>query len=738
MCLLGTLSGRRAPPSTGNRDHEHVTVYSRTAGPGRPAPLGVHHDPVAGGVNVAVHTGGADAVTVCLFDTDANEIGHVPLLERTGHIWHGFITGIEPGQRYGLRVDGAWDPARGARYNPSKLLLDPYARAITGEFRAHPVTFGHVHGGSDRTADDRDSAGEVPFAVVVPASTAPDWARPDTPWSDTVIYELHVRGFTREHPAVPPPQQGTYAGLAHPAVTGYLRDLGVTAVDLLPVHHFVSEEHLLRGGRRNYWGYNTLGYFAPHAGYSSCGSTGGQVSEFRAMVRALHDAGLEVLLDVVYNHSAEGGLHGPTLSFRGLDNATYYRRRTDAGYDDVTGCGNTLDTRHAHVLRLVMDSMRYWVTEMGVDGFRFDLAPALLRGEATVDFRSALLAAIGQDPVLCTVKLIAEPWDLGLGGYVLGGFPAPWAEWNDRFRGGVRDFWRGAAPGVNDLAYRLSGSSDLFGYPGRAPAASVNFVTAHDGFTLRDLVTYETKRNDDNGEDNRDGTQDNRSWNCGVEGESDDGVVAALRERQLRNLLMTLLLSVGTPMLVAGDERGRTQRGNNNAYCQDNEISYLDWSPGQLAERLTAFTRELLRLRAGAQELRRTEFFTGAASGAHGAADITWVSTAGTEMTEADWHDVELRTLGMLLAASADHHRHAAPPRAGYLLLLHAGAEPIKVSLPANGEARRFVTELASELPTPGAPEPGPWAGGDALTLSAHSALLLRIELTGAAADLQR
>ncbi|MGQ0631658.1 MAG: glycogen debranching protein GlgX [Sporichthyaceae bacterium] len=707
-----------------------MNAYSRTADPGRPAPLGVTHDAAAGGVNVAVHSAGADAVTLVLFDDGSAEVGRVPLLERTGHTWHAFVPGISPGQRYGFRVDGPWDPARGARYNPSKVLLDPYARAVTGDFRAHPATFGHVHGASDLAADDRDSAGHVPVGVVVPTTATPVWERRGVAWSDTVIYELHVRGFTRTHPAVPPPFRGTYAGLAHPAVTSYLRDLGVTAVELLPVHHYVSEEHLLRAGRRNYWGYNSLAYFAPHAAYSASGDLGGQVTEFRAMVRALHDAGLEVLLDVVYNHSAEGGLDGPTLSLRGFDNATYYRQRTDARYDDVTGCGNTVDTRHTHVLRLVTDSMRYWVSEMGVDGFRFDLAPALLRNEATVDFRAALLAAIAQDPVLSAVKLIAEPWDLGLGGYVLGGFPPPWSEWNDRFRGSVRDFWRGAASGVNDLAYRLSGSSDLFGYPGRTPAASVNFVTAHDGFTLRDLVTYEAKRNFDNGEDNRDGSTDNRSWNCGVEGESADPEVAALRERQLRNLLMTLLLSVGTPMLVAGDERGRTQRGNNNPYCQDNEISWLDWSPDPLAERLTTFTRALLALRAAAPEFRRGEFFTGAAVAAHGERDITWIGAGGAELTEADWHDPELRTLGMLLGAVPDHHRHAAPPHAGYLLLLHAGADPVKVTLPQNGAPRRFVQELASEIAPPGVGEPRPQVCGEVLTLGPYSALLLRVELT--------
>ncbi len=702
--------------------------------PGRGTPLGASYDAERGGTNVAVFSAAAEAVNLCLLDSTGAETDRIALSEKTGHVWHGFLPGLEPGARYGFRVHGPWDPARGARFNPAKLLLDPYARAITGSFAGHPATFGHVYGGSDLVRDDTDSAPHVPHSVVVDSADywASEWAadtRPDTPWSDTVLYELHVRGFTRSHPDVPAHVRGTYAGLAHPAVVDYLAGLGVTAVELLPVHHFVSEEHLLRDGRRNYWGYNSIGYFAPHAGYSSAGTLGGQVSEFKAMVRTLHAAGLEVILDVVYNHTAEGGTDGPTLSFRGLDNAGYYRLRDGRRYDDVTGCGNTLDARAAHVVGLIADSLRYWVTEMGVDGFRFDLASALIRGDGAVDPRAALLTVIAQDPVLSGVKLIAEPWDLAPGGYVLGGFPPPWAEWNDRYRGCVRNFWRGAPAGTDDLAYRLSGSSDLFAHPGRAPSASINFVTAHDGFTLRDLVTYTRKRNLANGEDNRDGTDDNRAWNCGVEGETASFGVLVLRERQMRNMLLTLLLSVGTPMLVAGDERARTQTGNNNAYCQDNEISWLDWRPDPMAERMTDFTRALLDLRREHPVFRQHGFFTGAPTGEHGQPDLAWFTPEGEALTHRDWHDPDRTSLGVLLFGDAIRARgpHGeALTDDSFLVLLHAGEDDLQFRMPRLGWATGFVPVLdtdAGRIPDDEAVT-RPGAG---ITVSGRSAMLVRV-----------
>ena len=702
--------------------------------PGQAAPLGATYDPVRGGVNFAVSSPAAELVELCLLDGSGTESERVALHERTGRIWHGFVPGVEPGARYGFRVHGPWDPARGLRFNPAKLLLDPYARAITGRYAGHPSTFGHVHGGDDRIRDDRDSAPHVPHAVVIDVADDPDFdhpvdTRPRTPWTETVLYELHVRGFTRSHPDVPPHLRGTYAGLAHPAVVEYLTGLGVTAVELLPVHHFVSEEHLLRGGRRNYWGYNTIGFFAPHAGYSAAGSTGGQVREFKHMVRTLHAAGLEVILDVVYNHTAEGDQTGPTLSFRGLDNPGYYRLRDGRCYDDVTGCGNTVDGRSPTVIALIADSLRYWVTEMGVDGFRFDLATALLRGEHAVDQRAALLTVIAQDPVLSGVKLIAEPWDATGSGYLLGGFPPPWAEWNDRYRGCVRDFWRGAPTGVDDLAYRLSGSSDLFAQPGRGPVASVNYVTSHNGFTLRDLVSYETKHNLANGEDNRDGTDDNRSWNCGEEGESASLGVLVLRERQMRNMLMTLLLSIGTPMLVAGDERARTQRGNNNAYCQDNEFSWLNWTPDPTADRMTEFVRTLLALRRAHPVFRQQGFFTGAPVGEHGQPDLAWFTAAGEPLTHHDWHDDAQNSLGVLLCGDAIRQRGERGEVItddSFLLLLNGGGEPLEFRTPTSTWATGFVPLLDSDAGHTRDPEIV-IAPGEAVPMTGRSAVLLRV-----------
>jgi isoamylase len=705
--------------------------------PGQAAPLGATYDPVRGGVNVAVSAPAAESVQVCLLNGSGVETERIGLHERTGAVWHGFLPGVEPGTRYGFRVHGPWDPPRGLRFNPAKLLLDPYARAITGGWAGHPAGFGHVHSGpgsDDTVRDDRDSAPHVPHSVVVDAADDLDFdhpvdTRPRTPWTDTVIYELHVRGFTRRHPDVPAHLRGTYAGLAHPASVEYLTGLGVTAVELLPVHHFVSEEHLLRGGRRNYWGYNTIGFFAPHAGYSASGTLGGQVREFKQMVRTLHAAGLEVILDVVYNHTAEGDQTGPTLCFRGLDNPGYYRLRDGRRYEDVTGCGNTVDGRSPTVIALIADSLRYWVTEMGVDGFRFDLATALIRGDHAVDQHAALLTVIAQDPVLSGVKLIAEPWDATGSGYLLGGFPPPWAEWNDRYRACVRDFWRGAPAGVDDLAYRLSGSSDLFAQPGRGPVSSVNYVTSHDGFTLRDLVSYQAKHNLANGEDNRDGTDDNRSWNCGEEGESSSLEVLVLRERQMRNMLMTLLLSIGTPMLVAGDERARTQAGNNNAYCQDNEISWVDWSPDPTAERTAAFVRALVALRHAHPVFRQQGFFTGAPVGEHGQPDLAWFTAAGERLTHAEWHDDTQNSLGVLLCGDAIRQRGERGEVItddSFLLLLNGGAGTLDFRTPHSTWATGFVPLLDTD-PAHRPEREDVIAPGGVVAMTGRSAVLLRV-----------
>ncbi|GHB49821.1 glycogen operon protein GlgX homolog [Streptomyces xanthochromogenes] len=708
--------------------------------PGAPTPLGarfrVGPDGVAG-TNFALWAGGAESVELCLFDAAGTETRLV-LTELTHEIWHGFVPGVRPGQRYGFRVHGRWDPWTGARWNPAKLLLDPYARAVDGDFVLPPEVYGHVRDWpqqqvADTVRDDRDSAPHVPKGVVVQDDD--DWAddrRPKTPWSDSVIYELHVRGFTRLHPDIPEPLRGTYAGLAHPAAIDHLVRLGVTAVELLPVHQFAHEDHLLRRGLKNYWGYNSIGYFAPHAGYSASGTAGQQVGEFKRMVRALHEAGIEVILDVVYNHTAEASEMGPTLSLRGIDNRGYYRLQADARrYADYTGCGNTLHVVQPHVLRLITDSLRYWVTEMGVDGFRFDLAAALARSMHDVDMLSPFLAVIAQDPVLRRVKLIAEPWDVGNGGYQVGAFPPLWTEWNDRYRDAVRDFWRGALPDMRDLGYRLSGSSDLYAWGGRRPYASINFITAHDGFTLRDLVSYERKHNEANGEGNRDGTDDNRAWNCGVEGETDDPEVNALRRRQLRNLLTTLLVSTGVPMLVAGDEMGRTQGGNNNAYCQDGEVSWLDWSlleqPG--ARGLLELAARLVELRHRHPVLRRRAFFSGRAQGADGLRDLAWFTARGEEMTERDWY-APAATLGLYLSGRDIPGRDArgAPVTDdSFLILLHASDRPADCVLPGPPWAAAYELVVDTSREDQAEPPGVVHRGGEMVTLPARSVLVLKV-----------
>ncbi|MGP4092211.1 glycogen debranching protein GlgX [Streptomyces sp. KR55] len=717
--------------------------------PGAPTPLGarfrVGPDGVAG-TNFALWAGGAEAVELCLFDEEGGETTERRhrLTELTHEIWHGFVPGVMPGQRYGYRVHGRWDPWTGGRWNPAKLLLDPYARAVDGDYAAFglsPEVYGHVRDWpqqqvADTVRDERDSAPYVPKGVVV-HDDAPDdeWMddrRPKTPWADSVIYELHVRGFTRLHPGIPEELRGTYAGLAHPAAIEHLTKLGVTAVELLPVHQFAHEDHLLRRGLRNYWGYNSIGYFAPHAAYAASGTRGQQVGEFKRMVHALHSAGIEVILDVVYNHTAEAGELGPTLSLKGIDNRGYYRLQSDARrYADYTGCGNTLHVVQPHVLRLITDSLRYWVTEMGVDGFRFDLAAALARSMHDVDMLSPFLAVIAQDPVLRRVKLIAEPWDVGSGGYQVGAFPPLWTEWNDRYRNAVRDFWRHALPDVREMGYRLSGSSDLYAWGGRRPYASVNFITAHDGFTLRDLVSYERKHNEANGEGNRDGSDDNRAWNCGVEGETDDERIRALRRRQLRNLLTTLLLSTGVPMLVAGDELGRTQRGNNNAYCQDNEISWLDWGlledPGWKA--LFELTSRLIELRHRHPVLRRRAFFSGRAHSADGLRDLAWFTPRGTEMTERDWY-APAATLGMYLSGRdipGRDERGAPILDDSFLAVLHAGERPVSFVLPGPPWAEHYEVVVDTSREEQGE-EPGVVRrAGATITVPGRAVLLLKV-----------
>jgi isoamylase len=632
--------------------------------PGDRYPLGAAYD--GAGVNFTLYSEVAEHVELCLFD-DAGAETRITLQEVDGFVWHGYIPGIHPGQRYGYRVHGRYDPAEGIRCNPAKLLLDPYAKAIEGHVDWDPAVFSYRFGHPDR-CQTADSAPHVPRSVVI--NPFFDWnldRSPRTPYHQTVIYEANVRGLTMRHPDVPREQRGTYLGLAHPAIIDYLQKLGVTAIELMPVHQFVNDSHLTEHGLSNYWGYNTIGFFAPHNEYSSGGGRGEQVQEFKTMVRTLHEAGIEVILDVVYNHTAEGNHLGPTLSFRGIDNAAYYRL-VDSGrrhYMDTTGTGNSLNVRHPHTLQMIMDSLRYWVLEMHVDGFRFDLASALARQFHEVDRLSAFFDLVQQDPVVSQVKLIAEPWDVGDGGYQVGNFPPLWSEWNGKYRDTIRDLWRGEHATLPEFGSRLTGSSDLYQADSRRPVASINFVTCHDGFTLRDLVSYNRKHNKANGEKNRDGTDDNRSWNCGAEGPTRDQAVDALRERQKRNFLTTLLLSQGVPMLLAGDEMGRTQRGNNNAYCQDNEISWVDWEHAD--ESLIAYVSALIKLRSEHPAFRRRRFFDGEA--------ISWFTPAGDQMTGEDWDAGFAKSLAVYLNGDAitEQGRHGEPIRDdSFLMLINA------------------------------------------------------------------
>ena len=675
--------------------------------PGRPDPLGATWD--GHGVNFALFSGHATTVDLCLFDRrDATvETHRVTVPEQTDLVWHCYLPDAHPGQLYGYRVAGPYEPAAGHRFNPAKLLLDPYATEIGRTLIWHDALCDEpLRNGGHGTPDPRDTAPWAPLGVV--ADPAFDWGDdrpPRTPWTDTLIYELHVKGFTWRHPGVPEHLRGTYGGLVSEPVLHHLQALGVTAVELLPVHQHVSERALVDRGMTNYWGYNSLAFMAPDIRYATSAETA--VDEFKTMVRRLHAAGLEVILDVVYNHTAEGDRHGPTLSWRGLDNAAYYRLRSDdpSRYLDYTGCGNTLDLRQPRVLQLVMDSLRYWVRDMRVDGFRFDLATALARERSTVDMRGGFVDMLRQDPVLSQVKLIVESWDLGRGGYQVGRFPPPFREWNDQFRNTVRRFWRGDAGQIPKLATRLSGSSDLYGAGGRSPTASVNFLTAHDGFTLVDLVSYRHKHNEDNGEANRDGADDNRSWNVGVEGPSDDPEVTALRARMRRSLLATLALSQDVPMLSAGDELGRTQSGNNNAYCQDNETSWVDWRLSLPAERFLAFVRALVAFRAGHPVLRRRGFLRGCCIGEGRAKDLAWFDPAGGEMTDTSWHAVARRSVGMRLDGNAmdladvDARGHRIQDDTLFVLF-NAGRRSVEFALPvAPGDGTwRLVFDTADEM----------------------------------------
>jgi isoamylase len=605
--------------------------------PGSPYPLGSTFD--GGGTNFAIFSEVADRIELCLFD-DAGTETRVALPERNGLIWHGYLPRIWPGQRYGFRVHGPYEPHAGLRCNPSKLLLDPYAKAVDGRITWNESLFSYRFGDPD-SFNDTDSAPNAMASVVI--NSYFDWSgdRPlRIPYNETVIYEAHVRGMTMRHPDIPDDVRGTYAGIAHPVMIEHFRTLGVTAVELMPVHQFVHDSTLEEKGMRNYWGYNTIGFFAPHNGYASFGTRGEQVYEFKTMVRSLHRAGIEVILDVVYNHTAEGNHMGPTLSFRGVDNKAYYRLvdGDEKHYYDTTGTGNSLNVRHHESLRLIMDSLRYWVTEMHVDGFRFDLASSLAREFHEVDRLSAFFDLVNQDPIVSQVKLIAEPWDVGDGGYQVGGFPPLWTEWNGKYRDTVRDFWRGEPASLGEFAARFTGSSDLYEADNRRPIASINFVTAHDGFTLEDLVSYNEKHNEDNGEDNRDGESHNRSWNCGDEGPTDDSAVFVLRERQKRNILTTLLLSQGVPMIAHGDELGRTQNGNNNVYCQDNELAWVDWKRAREHEVLLEFTARLTALRAAHPIFRRQRFFQGRPLRGVGIDDIAWLRPDGVQMSDEDWN----------------------------------------------------------------------------------------------------
>jgi glycogen operon protein len=694
---------------------------------GSPYPRGATWD--GRGVNFALFSANATKVEVCLFDSDGTPSARIALPEYRDETWHGYVPEIGPGQVYGYRVHGPYAPEEGHRFNPNKLVMDPYARAHVGELKWDPAVFAYKLDDPERDLafDDRDSAPFVPKCVVVDSNF--DWARenrrPHVPWDRTIVYETHVRGYTKLHPAVPQNERGTYRGLAHPDVVAYVKSLGVTSVELLPVHTFVNDSFLLDRGLTNYWGYNSIGFFAPDPRYAADAAR--SLQEFKEMVARLHDAGLEVIIDVVYNHTAEGNELGPTLSFKGIDNASYYRlvpgeRRR---YINDTGTGNTLNLSHPVVIQMVCDSLRYWAQEMHVDGFRFDLGTILAREPGGFDTHNGFMKAVMQDPVLAKVKLIAEPWDCGPGGYQVGAFPPGWAEWNDQFRDTVRDYWRGEAHPSN-LAPRLCGSPDVFARRGRQPWASVNFITAHDGFTLHDLVTYNEKHNEANGEENRDGHSHNRSWNHGVEGETGDAAVAGLRERQMKNMLATLLLAQGTPMLLAGDEFARTQEGNNNAYCQDNGISWVHWDHGERGKRLADFTRTLIALRQKYPILRRVRWLTGAWDEELEVRDVTWIDASGAPMDDEKWGDGNIRCFGMLLDGRAPE---TGIRRRGelttLLIVFNSWEDVVKFELPDANGASGWTLCLDTNLE--GKPGDGRFDVGSAYEVTGRSLLLFQL-----------
>jgi isoamylase len=703
---------------------------------GQPFPLGATWD--GQGTNFSLFSEHAETVELCLFDAEGTET-RIPLEGKTAHHWHAYLPDVGPGQCYGYRVQGPYDPTRGHRFNPAKLLLDPYGKAIVGAVRwsqanVLPYVPDPDNPDADLEPDDEDSSPAMPRCIVVDEGF--DWEGDRLPrreWAETVIYEAHVKGFTRRHPGVREDLQGTYAGLASDEAIAYLKELGVTAVELLPVHHIIDESFLIDRGLSNYWGYSSIGYLAPHGPYAATGEEGQQVREFKGMVKALHRAGIEVILDVVYNHTAEGNHLGPMLAFRGVDNSAYYRLVPDdpRHYMDFTGTGNSLNPVHPSVLRLIMDSLRHFVTECHVDGFRFDLASALAREFYDVDRLSAFFDTIHQDPVLSQVKLIAEPWDVGPGGYQVGNFPVLWSEWNGIYRDTVRDFWRGQAS-VADFASRFTGSSDLYQDDGRYPFASINFVTAHDGFTLRDLVSYNEKHNEANQEGNRDGTDDNRSWNCGVEGPTDDPQINALRERQQRNFLATLMLSQGVPMLLGGDEFGRSQQGNNNAWCQDNELSWLQWEHEPWQRQLLAFSRRLIELRHKHPVFRRTQFLAGRQLEGSGLPDVWWFRPDGRRMTQRDWRRPDAHVLGVFL--NGDELQETTEEGSSvaddsFLLLFNAHFEDVEFQLPNQAFGARWTVQLSTADPSEQAATRS-FAARAAVPVIARSMLLLR-RLTG-------
>ena len=702
--------------------------------PGKPYPLGATW--LGNGVNFAIFSEHATGIELCLFDNiDApHENARVPLREQTGQVWHVFLPEVRPGQLYGYRVAGPYQPNRGLRFNDSKLLLDPYAKSIASQINWSDEMFGYVVGDKeeDLARDFRDNAWAMPKSVVIDAAFS--WGedkRPETPLSETVIYEVHVKGFTKLWQDVPEQLRGTYAGVANEQAVRYLKNLGVTAVELLPVHTHLDDKALVDRGLTNYWGYNTIGFFALHASYSSNRQPGAEVVEFKGMVRNLHAAGIEVILDVVYNHTGEGSHLGPTVCFRGVDNPAYYRLLADKPrfYLDYTGTGNTIDTLCPGTLQMVMDSLRYWVTEMRVDGFRFDLAPALARDGSGFNKFHAFFKAIQQDPVLSQVKLIVEPWDVGDGGYQVGNFPAPFSEWNGKFRDAMRSFWRGDEGFIGEVAYRLTGSPDLYQHDGRRPYASVNFITSHDGYTLNDLVSYNDKHNEANGDENHDGDSHNRSWNCGIEGPTDDPNIDSLRRRQQRNFLTMLFLSQGVPMLLGGDEFGRTQKGNNNAYCQDNEISWLNWQRNEKQNRLFEFTKKLIEFRREHAVFRRPKFFQGRRVRGGEIKDVMWFNPGGNEMSDEEWNSPFVRCLGMLISGDAVDlvDAQGEPVRDDtFLLLINAHQEPIPFVLP--GEEHLEWEQILETTNEDGfLKEPKKFSSGDDVDLKGRATYLFKL-----------